>query len=35
MRFISTKTHGVLDYLMGLFLILSPWIFGFANGGAA
>lgn len=34
MRFISTKAHGVLDYLMGAFLILSPWIFDFADGGA-
>lgn len=35
MRFISTKTHGVLDYLMGIVLIASPWLFGFDNGGAA
>ena len=35
MRFISTKTHGALDYLMGIILILAPWILGFANGGAA
>lgn len=35
MRFISTKTHGILDYTVGTFLIFSPWIFGFANGGAA
>jgi hypothetical protein len=34
MKIISTKTHGVLDYLMGIVLIASPWIFGFANGGA-
>ncbi|WP_147203692.1 SPW repeat domain-containing protein [Segetibacter aerophilus] len=34
MKVISTKTHGVLDYLMGILLIASPWIFGFANGGA-
>lgn len=34
MRFISTKTHGVLDYLVGIILIVSPWIFNFANGGA-
>ena len=34
MRFIPTKTHGVLDYLMGIVLIIAPWILGFADGGA-
>ncbi|HEX8332472.1 MAG TPA: SPW repeat protein [Segetibacter sp.] len=34
MRVISTKAHGVLDYMMGVLLIASPWIFGFATGGA-
>lgn len=34
MRFIPTKVHGVLDYLMGLVLIASPWIFNFHRGGA-
>lgn len=34
MRIISTKMHGVLDYLVGIFLIVSPWIFNFADGGA-
>jgi hypothetical protein len=34
MRFLSTKTHGVLDYLMGIVLIAAPWILGFAEGGA-
>lgn len=29
MRFISTRVHGALDYLMGLLLIAAPWIFGF------
>jgi hypothetical protein len=24
----STRLHGVLDYLLGLFLLASPWIFG-------
>lgn len=35
MRFISTQVHGMLDYLMGILLIISPWLFGFADGGAA
>jgi len=34
MRFISTKVHGILDYLMGALLIAAPWIFGFNDGGA-
>lgn len=34
MKIISTKMHGVLDYLVGIVLIAAPWIFGFANGGA-
>jgi hypothetical protein len=34
MRFISTKAHGVMDYLMGVLLIASPWLFDFARGGA-
>ncbi|AHM62113.1 hypothetical protein D770_19310 [Flammeovirgaceae bacterium 311] len=31
MRFISTYIHGMLDYGMGVILLLSPWIFGFAQ----
>lgn len=34
MRFISTKMHGVMDYIYGLLLIASPWLFNFADGGA-
>ena len=34
MKFISTKAHGILDYLMGVVLIAAPWIFNFADGGA-
>lgn len=34
MRFIGTKTHGYLDYIMGALLIAAPWIFDFARGGA-
>ena len=35
MKIISTKVHGVLDYMMGVLLIASPWIFGFASNGWA
>ena len=34
MRFIPTRAHGFLDYLMGALLIVAPWLFGFAAGGA-
>ncbi len=36
MKFLPTKVHGVLDYLVGIALILAPMIFGFSDvGGAA
>lgn len=35
MRFIGTKTHGYLDYIMGALLIASPWIFGFDKNDTA
>ncbi|WP_341974652.1 SPW repeat protein [Microbacterium sp. LTA6] len=36
MRFIPTKVHGILDYIVGVALIAAPWVFGFASvGGAA
>ena len=31
MRIIPTRMHGMMDYLIGVLLIASPWIFGFAN----
>lgn len=34
MRFISTRVHGVLDYLVGILLIAAPWLLGFYRGGA-
>lgn len=34
MKFIGTKAHGILDYLMGLLLIGSPWLLGFYEGGS-
>jgi hypothetical protein len=35
MRVIPTRVHGVIDYLTAVLLILSPWLFGFADGSAA
>lgn len=34
MRFIPTRVHGILDYAVGAILAVSPWLFGFARGGA-
>ena len=34
MKIISTKVHGVLDYLMGVILIAAPWLLNFDRGGA-
>jgi hypothetical protein len=31
MRFIPTRIHGVLDYLMGVVLIAAPFILGFSD----
>lgn len=30
---ISTRTHGTMDYLIGILLILAPFVLGFATGG--
>jgi hypothetical protein len=35
LRFISTRTHGVLDYVVGALLIVVPYVLGFADGTAA
>lgn len=35
MNFISRKFHAVLDYSSALILILSPWLFNFADTTAA
>jgi SPW repeat len=34
MRFIPTGVHGMVDYAMGLVLIVAPWVLGFAPWGA-
>jgi hypothetical protein len=33
MKFIGTKAHGYLDYIVGIALITAPWIFDFYQGG--
>src|SRR3954447_292663 len=35
MRFIPTRMHGAMDYLVGALLIAAPWIFQFSDNGAA
>ncbi len=32
-KFIPTKVHGVLDYLVGVALIFAPFLFGFMDVG--
>lgn len=34
MRFIPTRIHGLVDYVVGSTLIAAPRLLGFANGGA-
>lgn len=34
MRFMSTQVHGIIDYVVGVLLIVAPWLFTFARGGA-
>lgn len=35
MRKISTRAHGIMDYISGLIVIASPWLFNFADGTIA
>ncbi len=35
MRLITTRMHGVADYLIGILLLCSPWLFKFSNAGTA
>jgi hypothetical protein len=35
MRFIPTKLHAPLDYIVGAVLIAGPWIFRYSYSGAA
>jgi hypothetical protein len=32
---IPTRVHGVIDYIVGIVLILAPFMLGFADGTAA
>lgn len=34
MKLLSTKAHGVIDYLMGIVLITAPWLLDFDRGGS-
>lgn len=35
MRFIPTRVHGILDYMMGVVLIAAPWVIGYAEADFA
>lgn len=35
MKRISSRAHGVLDYVVGVLLILAPYLFGFADNEPA
>ena len=32
---LSSRTHAAIDYVVGVLLILAPYLFGFADGGPA
>lgn len=32
---LSTRIHGMLDYLVGVVLLAAPWVFGFGLAGPA
>ncbi len=35
MRFLPSRVHGIIDYLWGIALLATPWLFGFADVTAA
>ncbi|MFC7398700.1 SPW repeat protein [Chelatococcus sp. GCM10030263] len=35
MQVIPTRTHGIIDYIVGIILIIAPYLLGFADGTAA
>lgn len=32
---ISLRTHNIIDYILGVFLVIAPYLFGFAQAGTA
>ena len=34
LKLVPMRIHLILDYITGIFLILSPWLFAFAGGSA-
>jgi hypothetical protein len=32
MRFLPTRVHGLIDYVWGVLIFATPWVFGFADG---
>lgn len=34
MRVLPTRIHAILDYAVGVLLIVAPWLLGFSLGGA-
>ena len=35
MKKVSTRAHGIMDYISGLIIIASPWLLNFADGTIA
>lgn len=35
MRFIPTRVHGMLDYLLGIVLLVAPWLLDFSDNDTA
>ncbi|NEM97154.1 SPW repeat protein [Pontibacter burrus] len=35
MRFIPTRFHGILDYIVGIIMIIAPWVLDFSDNTAA
>lgn len=35
MKLFNSKTHAILDYAVGILLIIAPYLLGFADGTAA